>query len=200
MKSKTRVENILCLIDLKQQLSIEEKEVESHGFKPMTNLNGFIFSPAFKNSPKITFMIFPSEGKVFLIGVKNSKEIEHSFWFLIRKLKEIFPPLRIRPDTEIEIQNVLATANLRDYISSNCDDNESFEVNLEKLALEKNAEYDPKKFPGVFLRFFSSPRDETRVPMLGTAVVFRSGKILVGDVKSLEDADLILEKVIEKVK
>jgi len=31
-------------------------------------------------------------------------------------------------------------------------------------------------------------------------MVFRSGKVLIGDVKSHEDANLILEKVIETVR
>lgn len=182
MKVKTRIENIFCLIDFKQELEIDDRMAEEAGLEAAKNLSSYIYT-----HPELqTKMMIFSSGKVFLNGAKNQDEIASSFWALIRKLKEIGIRIILGPHTRIEIENLLATADLHDYLPD-------LEVDLEKISMKQNATYEPEKFPAVFLNFFSSQ-------VKGSAMVFKSGRILIGDVKSPEDADLVLERVIETVR
>ncbi len=190
MALTTKIENMVCFIDLKQDLLIDDKTAQENGLQPMKNLSGYLFHPS--EDSKKNFMIFPS-GKVFLNGATSREDLENSFWLLVKKLKTIGVKIKLKPDTEIVVENLMVSATLKEYLP------EKEKINLEKLAQAENTDYDPEKFPGIFLRFFNS-KDNSKVPMLGTAILFPSGKILVGDVKNLEDANLILEKVIEKVR
>jgi len=192
-KIRVNIENIIYFIDFKQNLKFKERDNED--FEGVENLSCTIFSFDDEKNKRegdsrdnAKSMVFPS-GKVFLFGIKSSEEFEHIFWLLVKKLKEN-TTLKLNPNIDIEVENILVSANLRRYLSKG--DDENFEVNLEKLALKEkeNAEYDPKKFPGIFLRILP----------LGTAIVFRSGKVLVGDIKNIRDADIILERLIEKVR
>lgn len=182
LKAKSRIENIFCRIDYKQSLNIDERRAQREGLEEGKNLPAYIYTHPKHN---IKMMIF-SSGIVFLNGAKNSEEIESAFWELKRKLKELGNRITLRADTEIEIENVLATGNIRDYLPE-------IVIDLEKLSEKENAAYDPKKCPAVFLTY-ALPKTK------GTAMVFKSGKVLIGDVKSHEDANLILEKVIDTVR
>jgi TATA-box binding protein (TBP) (component of TFIID and TFIIIB) len=133
----------------------------------------------------VKMMIFQT-GEVILSGAKDLKEVESSFWNLKKKLKDLGARIDIRPDTEIEIQNVLATGNVKDYLPD-------LDIDLEKISSGVNATYDPEKFPAVFLSY---PLHDCKA----TAMLFKSGKVLVGDVKSHEDANIVLEKVVEQVR
>ncbi len=188
MKPKVNIENMTYFLDFKQSLNIDEKIAKKLGFEEMSTLNGFVFS--FENL-KAKAMVF-SSGKAFLSGIKSKKELDFAFWTLIKKLRQV-SKFRLNPDIEIETQNILASANLKENFNSD------FEINLEKLAMERYAQYEPEKFPGVFLKILSSDND-SRARILGTAIVFPSGKTLLGDIQNIGDADILLEKVIEKVK
>ncbi|MEA3255227.1 MAG: hypothetical protein U9Q22_05285 [Candidatus Altiarchaeota archaeon] len=179
---RVKIKNIFCHIDFGQYLDINDERAKEAGLEATRNLSAYVYThPELKTEMMIFF-----SGKVFLNGAKNQSEIASSFWALTRKLKEIGVKVILGPHTEIEITNVLATANIRDYLPD-------FEVDLEKISMKQNVVYNPKEFPSVFLSFF--PPD-----VVGTALIFKSGRVLVGDVKSPEDADLIIEKVIETVR
>ena len=187
MKPKVNIENMTYFLDFKQSLNIDERVAKKLGFEEMSTLNGFILS--FENL-KAKAMVFPS-GKAFLSGIRSKKELDYAFWTLIKKLKRV-ASLKLNPDIEIETQNILASANLKENFDTD------FEINLEKLAMERYAQYEPEKFPGVFLKILSYEHERER--MLGTAIVFPSGKTLLGDIQNINDAKLLLEKVIEKVR
>lgn len=177
-----KVENIFCCIDFKQYLDISDERAEEAGLEATKNLSAYVYThPELKTEMMIFF-----SGKVFLNGAKNKSEIASSFWALTRKLKEIGVKVILGPHIDIEITNVLATANIRDYLPG-------LEVDLERISMKQNAVYNSKEFPSVFLSFLPPE-------VKGTALIFKSGRVLVGDVKSPEDADLILEKVIETVR
>jgi TATA-box binding protein (TBP) (component of TFIID and TFIIIB) len=177
-----KVENIFCCIDFKQYLDICDEKAEDAGLEATRNLSAYVYThPKLKTEMMIFFT-----GKVFLNGAKNQGEIASSFWALTRKLKEIGVKVTLGPHTEIEIMNVLATANIHDYLPD-------LEVDLERISMKHNAIYNPKEFPSVFLSFLPPE-------VKGTALIFKSGRVLVGDVRSPEDADLILERVIETVR
>ena len=182
MKVKSRIENMVCRIDFKQGIYFDEKTARKQGITETEHLQAYIY-----NHPKldIKMMIFQT-GEVILSGAKDAREIESAFWNLKKKLKDIGVKIAIRPDTEIEVQNVLATGNIRDYLPD-------LGIDLEKLADSENAVYDPKKFPTVFLSYLLHD-------CKATAMLFPSGKVLIGDVKTREDANLVLEKVIDQVR
>jgi len=182
VKADSKVENILCRIDFKQDIDIDEESARICGFESGKNLPAYIYT-----HPKhdIKMMIF-SSGMVFMTGAKNDCELEAAFWDLKRKLKEAGVRITLSEDTEIEIENVLATANIKEYLPG-------IAIDLDRISEKENALYGPEKYPAVFLTY---NLEGTK----GTAMVFRSGKVLIGDVKSHEDANLILEKVIETVR
>jgi hypothetical protein len=182
LKAESKVENIFCRIDFKQSLDIDELRAQREGLEEGKNLPAYIYTHPKHN---IKMMIF-SSGEVFLNGAKNACEIESAFWDLKRKLKKMGNRIDLSEDIEIEIENVLATANIRDYFPD-------ITIDMDRISEKENAAYDPKEYPAVFLTYALAKTN-------GTAMVFRSGKVLIGDVKSHEDANLILEKVIETVR
>lgn len=185
MKPKINIENITYLIDFKQSLDFDERKAEIEGFEELSNLSGFVISLENSSAKSI---VFPSAGKAFLLGVKSEAEMERIFWILINELKKV-SKLKLNPEIEIETHNIFASTNLRE--------NSKGEIDLEKIAMMENSVYEPKKFPGVFLRIFSSNKEKK---ILGTAIVFRSGKTLLGDVKSISDASLLLDKLLEMIR
>jgi len=183
MKVSSKIENIFCRIDFKRILPIDEKTAQEAGMEAAkSHLRSYIYT-----HPRlgVKMMIFPS-GQVFMNGAKNHDEVESSFWALKKKLKELGFSFALSPHTEIEVENVMATGNIRDYLPD-------AKIDLEKISLKENAVYEPKKFPAVFLSFIVSGARST-------AMVFPSGKVLIGDVRSHEDANIVLEKVIEAVR
>jgi TATA-box binding protein (TBP) (component of TFIID and TFIIIB) len=182
LKASSRVENIFCRIDFKQSLDIDERSAKKEGLEEGKNLPVYIYTHPKHN---IKMMIF-SSGEVFLNGAKNTEQLESAFWDIKRKLKKMGNRIDLSEETEIEIENVLATANIREYFPD-------ITIDLERISEKENASYDPEKYPAVFLTY---ALEKTK----GTAMLFKSGKVLIGDVKSHEDANLILEKVIDTVR
>jgi TATA-box binding protein (TBP) (component of TFIID and TFIIIB) len=182
MKISCRVENIFCRIDFKQDILLDEGKSRLAGMKAARNFGAYVYDHPRLN---VKMMIFPF-GEVRLTGAKSRQEIDSSFWALKSKLKEIGVRLDLQKDMDIEIENVLATGNVHDYLPG-------ANVDLERLALNENAVYDPERSPAAFLSFFLKGRR-------ATAMVFKSGKVLIGDVGSHEDANLVMEKVIETVR
>lgn len=182
MKASSRVENIFCRIDFKQSLDIDERSAKKEGLEEGKNLPVYIYTHPKHN---IKMMIF-SSGEIFLNGAKNNEQLESAFWDIKRKLKKMGNRIDLSEETEIEIENVLATANIREYFPD-------ITIDLERISEKENAPYDPGKYPAVFLTY---ALEKTK----GTAMLFKSGKVLIGDVKSHEDANLILEKVIDTVR
>lgn len=182
MKISSRVENIFCRIDFKQEILLDGDGNVPAGMKAASNFGAYIYTP---RGGDVKMMIFPS-GEVFVNGAKSKEDIESSFWVLKNKLKEMGVRLSLMNDPDIDVENVLATGNIRDYLPG-------LKIDLEKLSESENAVYDPEKFPALFFSFFLKGKR-------ATAIVFESGKVLIGDVRSHEDANLVLEKVIALVR
>jgi len=182
MKVESRIKNISCRVDFKRILPIDEKTAERGGIEPTRRLQSYVYThPALD----VKMVIF-SSGQVVINGAKSQDEIESSFWALKKKLKELGFSFALSPDTEIEVENVMATGNIREYLPD-------VVIDMEKICLKDNAVYEPKKFPAAFLSFMVSGRKST-------AMLFPSGKVLIGDVRSHKDANIVLEKVIETVR
>jgi transcription initiation factor TFIID TATA-box-binding protein len=85
-----------------------------------------------------------------------------------------------RTNLEIEIHNVVATANL----------NQRFNL-VDIFKHFKNAEYRPKQFPGLVFRL---KRPKT------TTLIFRTGKMVCTGAKSVKTARSAIRKVIRELK
>jgi len=186
MKARAEVKNISYRVDFRQDFAIDEETAKKAGLIESRNISSYVY-----RHPKLNaeMMIFPS-GEAFITGAKTRQEVESFFWELRKKLKDLGVEINLSQDIGIDIENILASANLRDYFPD-------IEINLEALSKKDNAAYDPDKMPAVFLTYVFRRMNQL---VKGTAIIFSGGKVLIGDVKSEEDANLILEKVIESVR
>ena len=84
------------------------------------------------------------------------------------------------------IQNIVVKVDLNPYSTLN------LSLDLEKLSHQiKNTEYSKKRFPGMFLRI-SDPKC--------VAIIFRNAKIILSGLKSFNDIEIILFRIIAELK
>ena len=83
------------------------------------------------------------------------------------------------------IQNIVVKSSLKTSLNPN------LELDLKKLS-EKliNVEYNSNRFPGLFLRL-NNPKC--------VIIIFRNGKLILTGIKSFEDIDLVINRVILEV-
>ena len=84
------------------------------------------------------------------------------------------------------IQNIVVKVDLNP--NANLTLNLELEVLSEKI---KNADYDKKRFPGLFLRMID-PKC--------VAIIFRSAKIILSGLKSFNDIDIIISRIVSELK
>jgi transcription initiation factor TFIID TATA-box-binding protein len=81
---------------------------------------------------------------------------------------------------KVEIENVVASTAL----------GQKFDLGLITVAIDK-VEYEPEQFPGLVYHL-----DEPKA----AALIFGSGKIVCTGAKSIEEAKIAIEKIVEKIK
>ncbi len=124
------------------------------------------------NKPKTATLIF-SSGKMVCTGAKSESEVYKAVKNIIKLLKS--HGIEIKGEPIIEIQNIVASANLKAL------------VDLEKAAyLLENAMYEPEQFPGLIYRM-KSPR----VVLL----IFSSGKIVCTGARKEEEVKEAVNKI-----
>jgi len=127
--------------------------------------------------PKTATLIF-SSGKMVCTGAKSEAEVHKAVRSIIKLLKQ--HGIDIRNEPVIEIQNIVASANLRAG------------VDLEKAAfLLENAMYEPEQFPGLIYRM-----KEPKVVLL----IFSSGKVVCTGAKREEEVREAVMKVYQMLK
>uniref|UniRef100_A0A7C4FG33 TATA-box-binding protein n=1 Tax=Thermofilum pendens TaxID=2269 RepID=A0A7C4FG33_THEPE len=127
--------------------------------------------------PKTATLIF-SSGKMVCTGAKSEAEVHKAVRSIIKLLKQ--HGIDIRNEPIIEIQNIVASANLRAG------------VDLEKAAfLLENAMYEPEQFPGLIYRM-----KEPKVVLL----IFSSGKVVCTGAKREEEVREAVMKVYQMLK
>lgn len=117
--------------------------------------------------PDAAFLLFKT-GKVVCTGTKNTGEMEKAINKSCMALKQAGFKITSKP--EVEVQNIVATADLHGNL------------NLTKIALSvglENVEYEPEIFPGMVYRM-----EEPRVVFL----LFGSGKIVCTGARKPEQA------------
>jgi len=111
-------------------------------------------------------------------GAKSEAEVHKAVRSIIKLLKQ--HGIDIRNEPVIEIQNIVASANLRAG------------VDLEKAAfLLENAMYEPEQFPGLIYRM-----KEPKVVLL----IFSSGKVVCTGAKREEEVREAVMKVYQMLK
>ncbi|MEM1619826.1 MAG: TATA-box-binding protein [Fervidicoccaceae archaeon] len=169
------IENIVATVTLEHPLDLHEIEREVPGIEYNPDqFPGLVFR---LNRPKVTALIFKS-GKMVVTGAKNTQE-------LIRAVKKIIKVLydhgiKIRGKPKIQIQNIVASANL------------GVEVNLEEAAYKlENNMYEPEQFPGLIYRM----RDPHVV-----LLIFSSGKMVITGAKREGEVFEAVEKVYDRLR
>ena len=122
--------------------------------------------------PKTTTLIF-STGKMVCTGAKSEKMARSAVKKVVRELKN--NGIIILSTPKIEIQNIVATANLHG------------KVDLEAAAdIMENVMYEPEQFPGLIYRM-----GDPKVVIL----IFASGKLVCTGGKSAEMVDVAVVKL-----
>ena len=82
--------------------------------------------------------------------------------------------------TKINVENVVASASL----------GQKFDLELISIAMDR-VEYEPEQFPGLVYHL-----DEPKA----AALIFGSGKIVCTGAKSIEEAELAINKIVDRIK
>ncbi|MBM7408416.1 TATA-box-binding protein [Methanococcus maripaludis] len=164
--------NVVGSCDLKTPMNLEEiyPLIENAEYDPEEYHCIYIRTPGIKR----LVTIFKS-GKLNTAGSKSIDEAKSAVLEVIDKLNE-FGFADKKP--EIKIYNIVATISL------------GKEFDLEELTETFGAEYEPKKFPGAILK--------TENPK-ATFLIFKSGKIVINGVKSNNEVENAVKRILEKL-
>ncbi len=167
-----KIQNIVASTKFAEKLdldliaqSLEEAEYEPEQFP------GLVYR---LDKPKTATLLFRS-GAANCTGAKTIEDIRTTIKIISEKLEEI--GVKVYKNSEIVIQNIVATSDLRG------------ELNLSEVAVAlglENVEYEPEQFPGLVYRF-----KEPKVAML----LFGSGKIVCAGARKTEDVLLAIDKL-----
>jgi len=164
------VENVVATASLDQKLDLMAimKVFVNVEYRPK-KFPGLVFR---LKRPKTATLIF-STGKMVCTGAKSEKMARSAVKKVVRELKN--NGIIILSTPEIEIQNIVATANLHG------------KVDLEAAAdIMENVMYEPEQFPGLIYRM-----GDPKVVIL----VFASGKLVCTGAKSAEMVDVAVVKL-----
>ncbi len=164
------VENVVATASLDQKLDLMAimKVFVNVEYRPK-KFPGLVFR---LKRPKTATLIF-STGKMVCTGAKSEKMARSAVKKVVRELKN--NGIIILSTPEIEIQNIVATANLHG------------KVDLEAAAdIMENVMYEPEQFPGLIYRM-----GDPKVVIL----IFASGKLVCTGGKSAEMVDVAVAKL-----
>jgi transcription initiation factor TFIID TATA-box-binding protein len=164
------VENVVATASLDQKLDLMAimKVFVNVEYRPK-KFPGLVFR---LKRPKTATLIF-STGKMVCTGAKSEKMARSAVKKVVRELKN--NGIIILSTPKIEIQNIVATANLHG------------KVDLEAAAdIMENVMYEPEQFPGLIYRM-----GDPKVVIL----IFASGKLVCTGAKSAEMVDVAIVKL-----
>jgi len=173
-KPESRIENIVAtvILDHNLDLNLIETRIPDVDYNPDT-FPGLVYR---LDNPKVTALIFKS-GKMVVTGAKSVKELVEAVKKILKTLKEAGIEIRGRP--QLQIQNIVASANLHVYID------------LEKAAFVlEGSMYEPEQFPGLIYRM-----KDPKVVLL----IFSSGKMVITGAKKEEDVQRAVENIYKKL-
>ncbi|RLE50130.1 MAG: TATA-box-binding protein [Candidatus Methanomethylicota archaeon] len=174
-KPSVKIENVVASVTLNQSIDLDviANNVPGVEYNP-EQFPGLVYRVS---KPRTATLIF-SSGKMVCTGAKSEKDVHSAVKKIIKSLKE--RGIVIIGTPEIEIQNIVASANL------------NAEVNLEKAAmLLENVMYEPEQFPGLIYRM-----SDPKVVLL----IFSSGKMVCTGAKREEQVYEAVNKIYNKLK
>ena len=164
------IENVVATATLDQKLDLIAimKVFRNVEYRPK-KFPGLVFR---LKRPKTATLIF-STGKMVCTGAKSDKLARSAIRKVVKELKN--NGIIILSTPKIEIQNIVATANLHG------------KVDLEAAAdIMENVMYEPEQFPGLIYRMA-----DPKVVIL----IFASGKLVCTGGKSAEMVDVAVVKL-----
>ena len=170
-----KVENVVAFTSLGKDISLTElvSKIEDVEYEP-EQFPGVVYRI---KDPRAAALIF-SSGKIVCTGARSidlSKEAMHK---VVDRIRDTGVNLPTKFD--IKIENIVASSKI------------DTKLNLEEIAFSlENAEYEPEQFPGLVYRI-----REPRVAFL----LFSSGKIICTGAHTIDDVQLALKKLKEKLK
>ncbi len=172
---KVKVENVVASAALGQKIDLEFIGAALSGaeYEP-EQFPGLVFR---LKEPKVTSLMFRN-GKIICAGAKRVEDVETAIERIVRELRTI--GVDVDGPSEIIVQNIVATAS----VGAN--------LNLDAVAISlDNTEYEPEQFPGLVYRM-----SDPKVVFL----LFGSGKMVITGAKSVEDAEMAADNVVESLK
>jgi len=155
---EVKIENIVATVILQHPLDLNliEARIPEVEYNP-DQFPGLVYR---MSNPKVTALIFKS-GKMVVTGTKSVNQLVYAVKRILKNL--IDKGIEIRGKPQIQLQNIVASANLHVIID------------LEKAAfvLERSM-YEPEQFPGLIYRM-----TRPRVVLL----IFSSGKMVITGAK-----------------
>ncbi|MCE4610583.1 MAG: TATA-box-binding protein [Desulfurococcales archaeon] len=172
---EVRIENIVATVTLENELDLNliETKIRDVDYNP-DQFPGLVYR---LEHPKVTVLIFKS-GKMVITGAKSVQQLIN----VVKRLLKTFVEegIEIRGKPQIQIQNIVASVNLK------------ASIDLETAAMQfENSLYEPEQFPGLIYRM-----DEPKVVML----IFSSGKMVITGAKREEEVYQAIRRVAERLK
>jgi transcription initiation factor TFIID TATA-box-binding protein len=129
--------------------------------------------------PKASLLLFKN-GKVVCVGCKKRELIEKTINKTVKMLMPYAKKILSKKKPEIEITNIVASAEL------------GLELDLYKIAYKvKDVEYEPEQFPGAILKF-KKPK--------ASLLLFKNGKVICAGAKNEKEIRIVLRKAKELLK
>ncbi len=172
---EVKIENIVATVTLENELDLNliETKIRDVDYNP-DQFPGLVYR---LEQPKVTVLIFKS-GKMVITGAKSIQQLV----FVVKRLLKTFEVegIEIRGKPQIQIQNIVASVNLK------------VGIDLETAAMRfENSLYEPEQFPGLIYRM-----DEPKVVML----IFSSGKMVITGAKKEAEVYQAIRKVAERLR
>lgn len=168
------VHNMVITVEFsdKIDLNLLLKKLESGEYVP-DQFPGLVYR---MKKPRVSFLIF-SSGKMNCTGATSLEEAKNG----IEKMLKIFKQIGVKVHKpKIEIQNIVASANLNE------------KLNLDTIAFNlENSEYEPEQFPGLVYRM-----TEPKVAFL----LFGSGRIVCTGARNEKQVGEAINYLIKKLK
>jgi len=175
--AKIRIENVVASTSLGRQLDLQAISLVLEGaeYNP-ERFPGLIFR---LKEPKTASLLFRS-GKVVCTGGKSVSDVNAAISKIVQKLEAVDIHIKVEP--KIEVQNIVASSDLKTNINLNAI---AISLGLEKV------EYEPEQFPGLVYRL-SSPKV--------VILLFGSGKLVCTGARTPEDVEVAVNKIAEELK
>ena len=172
-----RIENVVASTSLGQELDLKAIALALGGseYEP-EQFPGLIYRI---KDPKTVILLFRS-GKVVCTGAKSLDAVKTAVAVVSKQIEAA--GLSIKKNPEIEVQNIVATADL------------GAQVELNRVALTlglTSVEYEPEQFPGLVYRL-----DDPKVVLL----MFGSGKVVCTGARQPSDVERAVERITAELK